>query len=232
MQLTSAILLFTLPIFAILAPLIGMLAARLRQRMLVAYWSILGLFVTLAGVALLIGSGVTTPDIVFEVLSIDSYSAYFTIVFIVITLLISVASINYMRENKNLDTYFALLLLATFGMMLIAFSVDLILLFLAWELMNVPSYVLTGIQKDDPISNEAALKFFILSALSSALDNLRYFLNVRDNWYNQHLRGSYRDEHRSTETGPARPARHGSVRSWFWHEDSGGSISHVDTRRV
>ncbi len=169
MQLTSATLLFTLPIFAILAPLVGILATRLRQRMLVAYWSILGLLITLAGVALLIGSGVTTPDIVFNVLSIDSYSAYFTIVFIVITLLISVASIYYMRENRNIDTYFGLLLLATFGMMLIAFSVDLIVLFLAWELMNIPTYVLTGIQKDDPISNEAALKFFILSALSSAL---------------------------------------------------------------
>ena len=169
MLLTSATLLFTLPVFAILAPLVGILAIRLRQRMLVAYWSILGLLITLAGVALLIGSGVTTPDIVFNVLSIDGYSAYFTIVFIVITLLISVASIYYMRENRNLDTYFGLLLLATFGMMLIAFSVDLIVLFLAWELMNIPTYVLTGIQKDDPISNEAALKFFILSALSSAL---------------------------------------------------------------
>jgi len=54
-------------------------------------------------------------------------------------------------------------------MILVSLSVDLIALFLAWELMNIPSYVLTGIQKDDPISNEAALKFFILSALSSAL---------------------------------------------------------------
>jgi NADH-quinone oxidoreductase subunit N len=136
---------------------------------LVGYWSIIGLLVTLIGVVLLISSGVPTPDIVFRVLSIDSYSAYFVIVFVGITLLISVASIYYMRENKNLDTYFALILLSTFGMMLIAFSVDLIVLFIAWELMNIPSYVLTGIQKEDPISNEAALKFFILSALSSAL---------------------------------------------------------------
>jgi NADH-quinone oxidoreductase subunit N len=74
-----------------------------------------------------------------------------------------------MRGDKNFDTYFGLLLLGTFGMMLVAFSVDLIALFLAWELMNVPSYVLTGIHKDDPTSNEAAMKFFILSALSSAL---------------------------------------------------------------
>jgi proton-translocating NADH-quinone oxidoreductase chain N len=118
---------------------------------------------------LLISSGAKTADVVFDVLSVDSYSAYFTIVFVGITLLVSVASIYYMRENKNFDTFFGLLLLATFGMMLISFSIDLIALFLAWELMNIPSYVLTGIQKDDPISNEAALKFFILSALSSAL---------------------------------------------------------------
>jgi NADH-quinone oxidoreductase subunit N len=103
------------------------------------------------------------------VLSIDSFSIYFAAVFVLVTLLIAVASMYYMRDDKNFDTYFGLLLLGTFGMILVAFSVDLIALFLAWELMNVPSYVLTGIHKDDPTSNEAAMKFFILSALSSAL---------------------------------------------------------------
>jgi NADH-quinone oxidoreductase subunit N len=169
MQLTSAILLFTLPIFAILVPLIGGLSSRLGRRMLVAYWSILGLLISLGGVMLIILTGVPGPELVFGVLSIDSYSVYFVVVFVGITLLISIASMYYMRENKNLDTYYGLLLFATFGMMLISFSVDLVALFLAWELMNIPTYVLTGIQKDDPTSNEAALKFFILSALSSAL---------------------------------------------------------------
>jgi NADH-quinone oxidoreductase subunit N len=129
----------------------------------------LGLVITLADVTILIVTGSLTPDLVSGVLLIDSFSAYFTVVFVGITLLICVGSMYYMRDNKNLDTYFALLLFATFGMMLISFSVDLIVLFLAWELMNIPTYVLTGIQKEDPISNEAALKFFIISALSSAL---------------------------------------------------------------
>jgi NADH-quinone oxidoreductase subunit N len=169
MQLTSIVLLFALPIFAILTPLIGGLGARLRQRMLVAYWSILGLFVVLGGVVLALLTGPAGSELVYGVLSIDSYSVYFALVFVIITLLISIASGYYMRENRNLDTYYGLLLLATFGMMLIAFSVDLIALFLAWELMNIPTYVLTGILKEDPTSNEAALKFFILSALSSAL---------------------------------------------------------------
>jgi len=169
MQLTSVVLLFTLPFFSTLVPLIQGLSNRLRQRLAVPIWSILGLAITMGGVALILLQGVPQPQLIYGVLSIDSFSVYFTAVFVLITLLIGVASVYYMRENKNLDTYYGLLLLATFGMMLISFSVDLVVLFLAWELMNIPSYVLTGIQKDDPLSNEAALKFFILSALSSAL---------------------------------------------------------------
>ncbi len=169
MQLPTALLLFPLPIFSILVPLIQGLSNKLRVRSIVPYWSILGLAVTLGGVTAIVYRGVPQTQLILSVLSIDSFSVYFTAIFVGITLLISVASIYYMRDNKNLDTYYALLLLATFGMILVSFSVDLIALFLAWELMNVPTYVLTGIQKNDPVSNEAALKFFILSALSSAL---------------------------------------------------------------
>ncbi len=169
MQLPTALLLFTMPIFSILAPLIQSLSNKLRVRSIVPYWSIVGLAVTLGAVTAIIYQGVPQTQLILSVLSIDSFSVYFTAIFVGITILISVASIYYMRDNKNLDTYYALLLLATFGMLLVSFSVDLIALFLAWELMNVPTYVLTGIQKNDPISNEAALKFFILSALSSAL---------------------------------------------------------------
>ena len=169
MDLPTSMLLFTLPGFAILSPLVQGLSKWVRSKMLVGWWAIIGLLVTFSGVAGLLLGGVTKPQVLLGVLSIDSYSIYFTGVFLLITLLISIASLYYMRQNKNIDTYFGLLLFATFGMMLISFAVDLIVLFLAWELMNIPAYVLTGIQKDDSASNEAALKFFILSALSSAL---------------------------------------------------------------
>jgi proton-translocating NADH-quinone oxidoreductase chain N len=168
-QLPLEILLYTLPVFAIVVPVVQALSNRIHQRTLVAYWSIAALLITLGGVAMLLLQGMPRPQLILSVLSIDPFSVYFTAVFVSVTLLISIGSIYYMRENKNLDTYFGLLLFATFGMILISLSVDLIALFLAWELMNIPSYVLTGIRKEDPISNEAALKFFILSALSSAL---------------------------------------------------------------
>jgi proton-translocating NADH-quinone oxidoreductase chain N len=169
MQLTTALLLFTLPVFGILVPLIQGLSNKIHVRSLVPYWSVAGLIATLGAIAYTLMQGFPQPELILNVLSIDGYSVYFSAVFVVITLLIGVASIYYMRNNRNLDTYFGLLLFATYGMILVSLSVDLIALFLAWELMNIPSYVLTGIQKDDPISNEAAIKFFILSALSSAL---------------------------------------------------------------
>ena len=168
-QLTTALLLFTLPVFSILVPLIQDLADRIGSRLMVGYWSIAGLLVTLGGIILLLFQGVPTTQVVLGVLSIDSFSVYFAAVFVLVTLLIAISSMYYMRDDENFGTYFGLLILGTFGMMLVAFSVDLIALFLAWELMNVPSYVLTGIHKRDPTSNEAAIKFFIISALSSAL---------------------------------------------------------------
>jgi len=169
MDLATSLLLFTLPIFAILVPLVQALGKWIHARMLVGWWAVIALLSSLFGVMALIAGGVPQPKLILGVLSIDGFSAYFSAVFLSITLLISIASFYYMRQNPNLDTYFGLLLFATFGMILISFSVDLITLFLSWELMNIPSYILTGIQKDDSASNEAALKFFILSALSSAL---------------------------------------------------------------
>jgi NADH-quinone oxidoreductase subunit N len=74
-----------------------------------------------------------------------------------------------MSRTENPLAYYGLLLFSTFGMILVALSVDLVVLFVSWELMSVPTYVLTGILKKDPASNEAALKYFLVSALSSGL---------------------------------------------------------------
>ena len=55
------------------------------------------------------------------------------------------------------------------GMVLVAYSTDLIMLFVAWELMSIPTYILAGFIKKNPSSNEAALKYFLFGALASAI---------------------------------------------------------------
>ena len=54
-------------------------------------------------------------------------------------------------------------------MLLISYSADLLMLFVAWELMSIPTYALAGFQKDREESNEAAVKYAVLGALSSAI---------------------------------------------------------------
>jgi F420H2 dehydrogenase subunit N len=100
---------------------------------------------------------------------VDLFTYFFTGVLVLVSLFVAIASFDYMKGDPNTAPYFGLLLLSTLGMIVLAASMDLILLYVGWELMSVPTYALTAIRKKDPNANEAAMKFFVLSALSSAL---------------------------------------------------------------
>jgi len=54
-------------------------------------------------------------------------------------------------------------------MILIAYSTDFVMLFISWELMSIPTYALAAFSKKDPISNEAAIKYFMFGALSTSI---------------------------------------------------------------
>ena len=64
--------------------------------------------------------------------------------------------------------YWALVLFATAGMMLLASAGDLIVVFLALELMSLSLYVLAGLFKRELASGEAAMKYFLLGAFASS----------------------------------------------------------------
>ena len=65
--------------------------------------------------------------------------------------------------------YYALLVVATLGMSLMASSADMIMLFLAIETTSIPLYILAGFKKGDDKSTEAGLKYFLFGALTSAV---------------------------------------------------------------
>jgi NADH-quinone oxidoreductase subunit N len=72
------------------------------------------------------------------------------------------------RQRLQIGEYYSLLLLATVGMMFMASSRNLILLFLGLETMSVAAYVLTAFHRRERRSAEAGLKYFILGAFSSS----------------------------------------------------------------
>ncbi|HLE35316.1 MAG TPA: NADH-quinone oxidoreductase subunit N, partial [Nitrososphaerales archaeon] len=88
---------------------------------------------------------------------------------LIVAIMVTASSIDYMKKIANPAPYYSLLLLSTIGMVLIAYSTDLVMLIVAWELMSIPTYVLAGFHKKDPVSNEAAIKYFLFGALSSGI---------------------------------------------------------------
>lgn len=116
-------------------------------------------------------SGNVAPSAIFskDVLVDDTFGGLFAIAMLIVAIMTTVGSFNYMRKQKNTAVYFSLILLSAIGMVFVAYSTDLVMLFVAWELMSIPTYILVGYMKKDPSSNEAALKYFLFGALSSAI---------------------------------------------------------------
>lgn len=70
--------------------------------------------------------------------------------------------------RRGAEYHFALLS-SLLGMLVLASARDLILLFVAFELMSIPLYFLTGFQKSEGTAGEGALKFFLVGSVSSAV---------------------------------------------------------------
>jgi NADH-quinone oxidoreductase subunit N len=99
----------------------------------------------------------------------DGYSSFFKAIFFVNIILSVLISIKYISvERVNFGEYYSLITLSTLGMMIMASAGDLIVLYLGLELMALSTYVLAGFIRHDIKSNEAALKYFLLGAFSSA----------------------------------------------------------------
>lgn len=101
---------------------------------------------------------------------VDGVTAFFRILFLALAALAVLAAAEY-SERRSLPyaELLAILLFSTLGAMTIALSGDLITIFVGLELMTIPVYVLAGLQRRNPFSNEAALKYFLLGAFSTAI---------------------------------------------------------------
>lgn len=100
----------------------------------------------------------------------DGYSNFFKLIFFLNAVLSILISVKYISvEDVNLGEYYAFILFSTLGMMIMASAGDLILLYLGLELMALSTYVLAAFIRHDLKSQEAALKYFLLGAFSSAI---------------------------------------------------------------
>jgi F420H2 dehydrogenase subunit N len=116
-------------------------------------------------------SGEVFPAVEFsqDVLANDMFGSFFAIALLIVSFMVTASSWDYMKGKANPAAYYSLILLSSVGTVLIAYSADLVMLFVSWELMSLPTYALAAFSKRDPISNEAAIKYFMFGALSSGI---------------------------------------------------------------
>ncbi len=134
-----------------------------RRKEILAAVSIGG--VAIVALMLINGYGVTFGGMFIS----DGYSTFFKLIFFINVVLTVMISVKYIViEKVNYGEYYSLILFSTIGMMLMASAGDLIVLYLGLELMALSTYVLAGFVRHNVKSNEAALKYLLLGAFSSA----------------------------------------------------------------
>jgi NADH-quinone oxidoreductase subunit N len=151
-----------------LAALVSMLAEAFREkdeRMPMAVWGLIGLTGSVVSSALLWNRAASG----FGVIVADNFGIFVTVTLAVVgalTLLFSAPIVE--RDGLPAGEYYALVLFAIVGMMMMATARDLLVIFVALEILSLAVYVLTSIRRDNANSTEAAFKYFLLGAFSSA----------------------------------------------------------------
>ena len=168
---------------AVFAPLVGSLVAGLFGPWLkdegAQFVSILCMLVAaVCGVITGVGqlSGAVQPAVImvaqwlhvggFQVdwsLRYDSLSAVMVLMVTVVSTLIHIYSVGYMKGDRSVPRFFSYLSLFTFAMLMLVTANDLVQLFFGWEGVGLVSYLLVGFWYEKPSANAAAIKAFVMN---------------------------------------------------------------------
>ena len=104
-------------------------------------------------------------------LIVDPYALFFQIVFLIIAAVMILASYNYVNKYvRGADgEFYTLMLFSVTGMMFMASTGELISIYISLELTSIPLYVMAGLLRTNERSSEAAVKYVLLGAMSSAI---------------------------------------------------------------
>ena len=105
----------------------------------------------------------------FGMVTCDGFGVAFKIIFAIVGILALLIAHRFLAAKRiDRPEFYALLLISTAGMMVMANTTDLVVMFIGLEIMSVPLYVLAGFARRSLESNEASIKYFIMGAFASA----------------------------------------------------------------
>jgi NADH-quinone oxidoreductase subunit N len=104
-----------------------------------------------------------------EMVRVDAFSVFFHFVVAAVTVLIILASYEYMEVQQiRAGEYYGLILFGAVGMMLMSSAVELVLIFIALEISSISTYILAGFRRRSAISSESSVKYFLLGSFATA----------------------------------------------------------------
>ena len=137
-----------------------------RRRWYLATLSVLGLGGAIAAALMVWGDNRLELG---DTVALDSFAAFVKIALAGFGILTVLVARDYLASRQEEEAeFYALLLFAVAGMMLMAGSADLVVMFLALETFSITLYVLVGFRRELASSQESAMKYFLLGAFSSA----------------------------------------------------------------
>jgi len=161
-------------IFA-LAPLLALTATSLLVMLIeavvktsekISYWlSLCGLVVSIVASFATVNLSGTTLQ---QMINVGGMGSIFSAMFSISALGTIILARDYLeREGAHFGEFYLLILFSTMGMVLMATAADIIIIFLGLELMSICFYVLAGFMRKRALSNESALKYFLLGAFAT-----------------------------------------------------------------
>ena len=133
----------------------------------VVYWSLGGMFLTYIAIRL---QNIEPTSLFMGTVAHDPFSQFFKILILISTAIIMLMSLVSDELKKyRMGEYFSIMTIMTFGLFLMTSSIDILMVYLAIEIVSIMSFFLAGYLKRNSLSNEASLKYVIYGAFSSGI---------------------------------------------------------------
>ena len=142
-----------------------------KEKKWLPYLALAGALISLAVSIYLFGwAEIKDQSALGGMLALDAFSLFFQIFASLVASLVILLSMAYLElKSPHQGEFYSFILLACFAISLLALSSDLVMIFIAFELLSISSYILTGFLRDDPKSSEASIKYFLYGSVASAM---------------------------------------------------------------
>jgi len=142
-----------------------------KEKKWLPYLALFGAVASLGVSTYLFGWGeIPEGSVLGGMIAIDTFSLFFQVFAGLVAGLIILLSIAYMDlKSPYQGEFYSFILLASFSISLLAVSADLVMIFIAFELLSISSYIMTGFLRHDTRGSEASIKYFLYGSLASVM---------------------------------------------------------------